>query len=192
MNTRLLIGAAALIGFALYARKLQASELQYQSPYYPFDPETTDSPLVIPPTEPDAMTFELPPNATRGERNNNPGNIVKSSSPWMGKIAGNDSRFETFDTPQNGIRALAKLISNYINSGIDTIDEIIARYAPSNENNTTAYQSAVSRTTGFPRTMPLTDSPEIVASLVNAIILHENGRNIYASSGIMDQGISMV
>merc|ERR1712032_1522659 len=44
----------------------------------------------------------------RGFRNNNPGNIEKSHIAWAGKVAGSDSRFETFDTMENGTRALAK------------------------------------------------------------------------------------
>ena len=78
---------------------------------------------------------ELP----RGLRNNNPGNIVLSDIPWLGKIAGDDERFETFQTPEHGIRALSLNLLNYARKhGLETVQDIIPRWAPASENNTVA------------------------------------------------------
>ncbi|UZT50085.1 internal (core) protein [Enterobacter phage 01_vB_Eclo_IJM] len=45
--------------------------------------------------------------ATRGIRNNNIGNIRVSKDQWEG-ATGDDGSFVTFDTPDSGVRALAK------------------------------------------------------------------------------------
>ncbi len=84
----------------------------------------------------------------RGIRNNNPGNIVWSArNNWQGQLPHNpkiEPRFARFDTAHNGIRALAKLLLNYRKVyGLRTVESLIARWAPSNENNTRAYASAV-------------------------------------------------
>lgn len=68
--------------------------------------------------------------ASRGERNNNPGNLEASS--WTRSqpgYIGSDGRFAIFDTMANGIAAQVKLITNsYINKGYDTVSKIINRY----------------------------------------------------------------
>src|SRR3569623_2606085 len=83
-------------------------------------------------------------NATRGLRNNNPGNIRKTATDWRGEVVGSDSAFETFATPEAGIRALAVLLRNYQRKyGLRAVRAIITRYAPPSENYTESYVSAV-------------------------------------------------
>lgn len=78
----------------------------------------------------------------RGIRLNNPGNIIKSSVPWVGKIAGSDPVFETFDTPQNGINAIASLLKTYYQKHhLNTIQKIITRWSATDQ---TAYVDNVS------------------------------------------------
>ncbi|HXQ99814.1 MAG TPA: structural protein, partial [Pseudomonas sp.] len=52
------------------------------------------------------------PAVTRGVCNNNPGNIeYHPRNRWEGQLAPDpviEKRFARFDTPENGIRALAK------------------------------------------------------------------------------------
>jgi len=50
----------------------------------------------------------------RGIRNQNPGNIdYNSRNDWQGQIGKEPGgRFAIFDTPENGIRALGKLLLN--------------------------------------------------------------------------------
>ena len=118
---------------------------------------------------------------TRGERNNNPGNIVKSDIFWRGEIAGDDSRFESFATPDEGIRALAVILQNYQKKyGLNTVRGIINRYAPPVENDTGAYINAVSSALGVSpdASLNLAD-PGTLLPLVTAIIKHENGRVLY-------------
>jgi len=67
--------------------------------------------------------------ASRGERNNNPGNLEASS--WTKSLpgyVGSDGRFAIFDTMANGIAAQEKLLGSYINRGYNTITSIINRY----------------------------------------------------------------
>ncbi len=126
-------------------------------------------------------------NLTRGERNNNPGNIVKTDINWQGEVPGFDARFESFNTPEQGIRALSKLLKNYGKQGFNTIEKIIAKYAPSNENDTNAYIQSVAKYVGINPNLPLdTSNEQINFSLTKAIIRHENGRVIYDDATILN------
>jgi len=87
----------------------------------------------------------------RGLKNNNPGNIRIGSSAWMGKIPisqNTDGSFEQFTTWIYGVRAMTKLVRNYILDGHNTINKIINRYAPPIENNTNHYISEMVKRTG--------------------------------------------
>lgn len=83
----------------------------------------------------------------RGIRNNNPLNIRKSASKWVGKITpGSDAEFEQFDTLEHGIRAAALIIRTYITKyKCNTPEAIIARWAPASENNTKDYIAYVTK-----------------------------------------------
>ncbi|MDN6861089.1 structural protein, partial [Pseudomonas sp. CAN2814] len=85
-------------------------------------------------------------------------------------------------TPQNGIRALAKLLLNYRKvHGLRTVESLIARWAPSNENDTRAYAAAVARELGVPPQAGLHLDQPTLAALVTAIIRHENGQQPYSA-----------
>lgn len=114
---------------------------------------------------------------TRGIRNNNPGNIRHGSSSWLGMSSEKtDPAFVTFVAPEYGIRALALLLKNYmVKNKLTTIESIINRWAPTNENNTPAYIASVAKKTGFSPTQSLTPNSETLAKLTKAIIHHENG-----------------
>ena len=123
----------------------------------------------------------------RGVRNNNPCNIRISDIAWQGKISPNtDGSFEQFDTPINGLRAGAKLLGNYYKiDGLATITGIINRFAPSVENNTDAYVSSVCEYMGVGTNDILNIcDPQLLASLLCAIILHENGEQPYELNDI--------
>lgn len=69
---------------------------------------------------------------TRGIRNNNPGNIIHSSSRWLGRsILQTDAKFVQFDSMEYGLRALMMLLRNYIHKGFNTPRKIIDRFCPS-------------------------------------------------------------
>ncbi len=118
----------------------------------------------------------------RGVRNNNPGNLEASSSnPWVGQT-GSDGRFAKFETPEHGIRALGRNLISYQRQGIDTVSEIINRWAPPSDNNdTAAYIKSVCAQLGVKADQPLDASnPDTLQALCAAIIKHENGSQPYS------------
>lgn len=127
-------------------------------------------------------------NVPRGIRNNNPGNIRISNSPWKGKISPNtDGAFEQFDTMENGIRALLVILRTYRNKyHLCAVDTIIKRFAPSNENDTVAYIKSVCDHTGFGRFQVLEFTADYMVPLVKAICRHENGSE-YISEDQIDK-----
>lgn len=122
------------------------------------------------------------PKATkRGLRNNNPFNIQKTADKWKGKIQGNDSRFETFDTVENGIRAgIIDIVGDIAKDGKNTFETLFREFAPEHENDTTAYINFVSGVTGVKPNQVLNPSGKIdrifLYKLAAAIIQQENGR----------------
>lgn len=125
---------------------------------------------------------EAAADGPRGVRNNNPGNLEASSSnPWVGQT-GSDGRFAKFETPEHGIRALGRNLISYQRQGIDTVGEIINRWAPPSDNNdTTAYIKAVCAQLGVTANQPLDASnPDTLQALCAAIIKHENGTQPYS------------
>ena len=121
----------------------------------------------------------------RGLRNSNPGNLRLTSIQWEGKVPNEentDGEFEQFYLAEDGIRAMARNLLTYYGRGLDTIEKIITRYAPSNENNTGAYIRSVEKFTGVDakRVYPV----DQIRSLVKAIITHENGLNPYRDETI--------
>lgn len=129
----------------------------------------------------------------RGVRQHNPGNI-RPGQGFRGEI-GKDGGFAVFDTDYNGIRAIGIDLLTKMRAAIDTVREIVTRYAPPSENDTDAYIRAVCLTTGFKADDILNlNHTESLYKFVRAIIVHENGGCPYTpelvrracSSAIMD------
>ena len=142
----------------------------------------------------------------RGISNNNPGNIdfnqaAFMADPWVGELGLEDhssSRFTTFDTPEHGIRALCKIVLTYHRhrraadgSVIDTVQEIIDRWAPPSENDTDAYAAMVRDGLDVDRGEVIDpDDPFVLEVLCREIIEHENGEQPYSGEEIFD-GVEM-
>ncbi|MCK3440747.1 hypothetical protein MZH79_04170 [Escherichia coli] len=127
----------------------------------------------------------------RGIRNNNPGNLEYSkTNPWVGQT-GDDGRFAKFETPEHGIRALGRNLMSYQRQGIDTVSEIINRWAPpTDKNDTMSYIKAVCEQLGVSADEPLDASnPDTLKALCAAIIHHENGSQPYSDQQLTD-GVS--
>lgn len=129
---------------------------------------------------------------TRGERNNNPGNIDRTKTRWQGMAEdqSGDRRFVVFTDPVWGIRALAKVLMTYNRAyEIKTVRGFINRWAPPVENDTGAYVRQVARALSVDPDEPIDISkPSVLKALTIAIIKHENGRCIY-SDEVITQGI---
>lgn len=134
---------------------------------------------------------------SRGYRNKNPGNIDWSkNNQWQGQVgleqAGSPPRFAVFQTHEHGIRALAVLLTTYQDRhGLRTTRGIINRWAPSVENNTSAYVMAVARAMGRGPDDELDlHAYADLRPLVEAIITHELGGNPYKPA-VIDEGLRM-
>jgi len=114
----------------------------------------------------------------RGIRNNNPGNIRRSSDQWQGLAADQtDPDFFRFAHPRFGIRAMARVLQVYQeHHGLRTIREIVNRWAPSVENPTGDYVTAVAIWAGFDADEPIDVTQyDTALRLIRAMIRFENG-----------------
>jgi hypothetical protein len=115
----------------------------------------------------------------RGLRNNNPGNLIRTSQAWQGKIPfpqSKDAKFEQFTELKFGLRAMLKDLIHDINKGKNTVNALISEYAPSVENDTKAYILKVCKTLGVKPTDKLTTvNSSFLIMLVRAICKVELG-----------------
>jgi len=113
--------------------------------------------------------------APRGVRNNNPGNIkdgdfAKSQPGYMGS----DGTFAKFDSVANGTSALDNLlVKNY--SGL-TVAQLINKYAPPSENNSSAYANSVAKRLGIDvNSVPNLNDQDVRNALRYSIVSIEQG-----------------
>lgn len=115
--------------------------------------------------------------ASRGERNNNPGNL--EDSPFTRAqpgYKGSDGRFAQYETKAHGEAAQAKLLANnYIGKGYNTVQKVIGRYAPRSDNAASFdnYVAYVSRRLNINPSDTLT--PAMTARLAEAMREFETG-----------------
>lgn len=127
------------------------------------------------------------PDAPRGIRNNNPGNLRQ----W-----GNTARvdgYASFPTPEAGLAAMIKNLQlQQSKHGLNTISGIISKWAPPEENNTAAYIAAMEKQTGFKANQPLDlNDRKTVAPLVSGIIKQE-GNSAGFSKSMIDEAVTRV
>lgn len=112
----------------------------------------------------------------RGMRNNNPLNIRHTYVYWRGEVSEPNAIFCRFKSNIYGLRAGLKLIFNYNQLyGINTLERLIARWAPSCENSTEDYINVVSASSGVPRSEPLTYTKEEIKAIMKSMIIVECG-----------------
>ena len=138
------------------------------------------------------MTMD--PKATRGHRNRNPGNIEHSAAnKWQGLAEPpSDGRFCRFTGHEYGLRALAVLLVTYQDRhGLRTVRDIITRWAPPAENDTTAYLAAVVRRMGVGPDDPLNlHQHDHLRPLVEAIVAHECAGLTYPAA-VLDRALTL-
>ena len=115
--------------------------------------------------------------AARGIENNNPGNIRLSKEKFVGEIQpSRDPEFKQFRSMAYGYRALMRVLKTYYHKhGLRTIRGIVNRWAPTSENPTGNYISAVVRDTGKGADEPLEWDKPTITSMAAAISNVENG-----------------
>lgn len=109
---------------------------------------------------------------------NNPGNIRCSRVVYLGEVLpSTDTAFKQFKTMAWGYRAMFVLLHTYrIKHNLKTLREMIERYAPPTENDTTSYVSFVSMRTRIADIQSVdTLNQRQMASIVAAMARMENG-----------------
>lgn len=120
--------------------------------------------------------------APRGVRNNNPGNL-EGGVGYEGET-GKDGRFAVFESSAKGLRAAARNIFNKrAYHGLGNIWALVGDdqfgWAPSFENNVSAYVATVSQASGFSPTQPLDFRRQDVNwRILKGIVRAENGQKL--------------
>lgn len=113
-----------------------------------------------------------------GIRLNNPGLLVHTGENWLGLAAKQwHDRFMAFVEPKYGIRAMARNLHTWFGKhGPMTLRQIIERWAPPHENDTSAYIESVHIRSGIGRdeTVDVFDYDTMFA-LLRSIVRHECG-----------------
>ena len=119
----------------------------------------------------------------KGIRNNNPGNLrYVAAIQWKGLTGQDSSGYATFDTAEDGVRALGHNLRSYIARGLLTVSQIISTWAPSTENDTGAYIADVAQRLGVDPDQAL--NVGFIPALAVAIVYHENGENPYGDDQV--------
>ncbi|MDR1679217.1 MAG: structural protein P5 [Prevotellaceae bacterium] len=115
----------------------------------------------------------------RGIRNNNPLNLRHSRDTFKGEKMSTDKDFEQYESIEYGYRAAFVTLHTYLTKyGLNTIEKIITRFAPPNENNTGAYIATVAKYSGVAADEALTaTSGDKYILIVSAMSFVENGVN---------------
>lgn len=135
------------------------------------------------PWEDYAPTAAAAPPASRqprGIRNNNPGNIEDGDfARSIPGYKGSDGRFAIYESPDDGLAAHATLLGSYGRRGLNTVEGVVGRWAPSSENDTGAYAKFVSQKLGVDPRAPLDmNDPMVLSTMAAAMAEHENGQPV--------------
>lgn len=172
--------ALAQLGFKQQAADIAAGRYNYETGMTvpslprPFVPGAVGaSPGQAAPTPQPAPSAAPGPSAVPGGavplgiRNNNPGNL---------RPVGSSVGFQQFASPEEGLAALDRNLLAYANTGINTLEGVINRWAPPSENDTGAYVRAAAQRLGIDPKQPLDlKNPIQRQAVATAIMLHENG-----------------
>lgn len=117
----------------------------------------------------------------RGVRNKNPLNIRHNpANKWQGMTGVDDKGFVIFSDNLYGLRAGFRLLNGYRAKNLDTIAEIIAKFAPPSENDTAGYIRYVSEKTGLAASKLLSESD--LPAVINAMTKMETNQTFDATA----------
>lgn len=136
----------------------------------------------------DSKGSSIPPDTSpRGIRNNNPGNLNYVGQSGATKESGENGRFAVFESMRDGISALYKQIQLYLSRGVNTIESVVNKYAPADDNNNVqAYIRQLVGATGKQADEKLSgEDTETVFKLIRGIINHENGKGYVSDQDIL-------
>ncbi|HHS9743008.1 TPA: hypothetical protein ACTW90_005492 [Raoultella ornithinolytica] len=159
---------------------------RYDAQYRPGDLAeqlSNDLSIILPPgsaTSRGNVNYNQPSNQALGLRNNNPGNLRVAPN-----ATGVNRGFVTYDNSNDGLAAMARQLMLYGDRGNNTLNSMIHTYAPRSENDTQSYINSVSAATGFqPQQRMDLHNPEVLKSVMAAMIQHENGAQPYSEDDI--------
>ncbi|MDC9607258.1 hypothetical protein [Xenorhabdus griffiniae] len=135
-----------------------------------------DMPAVKTPDYPNPNQRKKNGKTTRGERNKNPGNL-RDASNTIGRDGPNPKNsFVQFRTMHDGLSAMSRQLMLYGDRGIDTLNRIIHKYAPTLDNNDTfGYIDFVSKRTGInPNERLNMHDPALIERLMKPMIFKES------------------
>lgn len=121
-----------------------------------------------------------PNKIPRGIRNCNPLNI-RIGNVWLGEVTNpTDLEFEQFMSMEYGLRAAFVILRRYIRHyHLDTVQQIVSRWAPRSENQTDSYITTVCQQMGIEKDTPIKyEDRETMYKLVEAMSLVECGQKV--------------
>lgn len=116
------------------------------------------------------------PALPAGLRNNNAGNILLTSIPWVGKVPNNQNTsgvHEQFISSEYGLRALFKQLQSTLKKTDGSLKEFVQKY--SGESNTPVssnYEAVLGQYLGK---KTITNSKKDLVNLAKGVIYFENG-----------------
>lgn len=119
-------------------------------------------------------------SAPVSERNNNPGNLRKwGANPVV-------DGFAKFKSPEEGLQAMAVQLKLYQKRDhLDTVRDLISKWAPKTENDTEGYINFVSKQIGKGSKEKLNlQDPALISNLVYAITKRENSRSNFTKESV--------
>lgn len=129
-------------------------------------------------------------NGPRGIRNNNPGNVKRSSIKWQGSIPPDQVRavlgvdydpvMEQMLTPEDGVRMIGHILRAKQARGLVSVDQIIRDYSETDQD---AYIAYVAKGLGVEEDQPI-DVTAVLPAFATLIIQQENGEQPYELSDI--------
>ena len=124
----------------------------------------------------------------RAIRNNNPFNLKYTEIKWDGKLPldkETEDTFERFDSNLMGMRAgVINTLTHHIKYGDDTIEKLITRHAPSNENDTKNFINFVSKNMGI--------EPNQKIDLKNKEVLYEYAKAVVTMEGFKSDELDSI
>lgn len=125
----------------------------------------------------------LPLQAGACIKKNNPGNLVKTGVLWEGQTK-SKGRFIAFKDAHHGLRALCIVLLRYeMRHRLDTVHEVVTRFAPPHENHTQKYANYVAKEVGIGVHEEMSVK-FYLPLLMKAIVYMENGTQPYTDDQI--------
>lgn len=197
----LAITGAAVVGFAAYKGYKYYMEQKREREG---DWEGKETKVIPSTSAVSEVAISEKQSKVRGIRNNNPGNLEYKGQPGASAEVlpdGRKSRFARYSTQAEGLYGMASQLQRNI-AGLNknatgpdgkpagkmnTLSKLMYSYAPPNENDTNRYIAFVAKETGLgPQDIIDARDPKVMAALMRAMIIKENGSCPYSAAQLTE------